>query len=268
MSGRCEWCGEPFDMTQPHRRFCCSAHRDKASQARRAQQAECVCRQCGEHFSTSREAVSRGRGKFCTKHCAVVWGNAHREKTPQSTAIKYAECIECGALFVKRRGKKCCPRHDGDRRLAGRRWLRNQGRDMAEGQPPGVYECEECGKSFTTSRWHGTPKRFCCTRHAAAEANRLYQHQRRALARQDNAATPAEVRAKRTAAGGRCHWCGKKSKRLTIDHVVPVSRGGTNEIGNLVFACSDCNCKSKRELMPNVEWNPEDKHGQAMLCLV
>jgi 5-methylcytosine-specific restriction endonuclease McrA len=31
---------------------------------------------------------------------------------------------------------------------------------------------------------------------------------------------------------------------LTIDHLLPVSRGGTNSISNLVTMCSDCN-KSK-----------------------
>jgi 5-methylcytosine-specific restriction endonuclease McrA len=40
-----------------------------------------------------------------------------------------------------------------------------------------------------------------------------------------------------------CQYCKKKltEKRLTIDHVVPVSRGGRHEWTNVVAACSACN---------------------------
>lgn len=39
----------------------------------------------------------------------------------------------------------------------------------------------------------------------------------------------------------RCAYCGKKSKRLTPDHYVPLSKGGTNFIENIVPACPQCN---------------------------
>ena len=43
--------------------------------------------------------------------------------------------------------------------------------------------------------------------------------------------------------GHRCIYCGAGSKeaKLTIDHVVPEALGGTDDVGNLVAACSDCN---------------------------
>lgn len=37
-----------------------------------------------------------------------------------------------------------------------------------------------------------------------------------------------------------CVYCGSNSK-LTIDHVIPKSRGGSNDISNLVTACEPCN---------------------------
>jgi 5-methylcytosine-specific restriction endonuclease McrA len=41
----------------------------------------------------------------------------------------------------------------------------------------------------------------------------------------------------------RCRYCGRKSPEveLHVDHVKPRSQGGTNEPGNLVTACTDCN---------------------------
>ena len=39
-----------------------------------------------------------------------------------------------------------------------------------------------------------------------------------------------------------CVYCGSK-KSLTIDHVLPKSRGGKNTWGNLVTCCNPCNIK-------------------------
>jgi len=43
--------------------------------------------------------------------------------------------------------------------------------------------------------------------------------------------------------GFKCRYCGKTSESvmLEVDHVFPVSKGGTDEPGNLVTACFDCN---------------------------
>ncbi len=47
----------------------------------------------------------------------------------------------------------------------------------------------------------------------------------------------------------RCQYCGAKTKDLTIDHVVPKSRGGVDTWENLVTACKKCNNK-KGNRMP------------------
>lgn len=43
--------------------------------------------------------------------------------------------------------------------------------------------------------------------------------------------------------GGICACCGKKltTKTMTMDHIIPISRGGTNEPENLIALCEDCN---------------------------
>jgi 5-methylcytosine-specific restriction enzyme A len=54
---------------------------------------------------------------------------------------------------------------------------------------------------------------------------------------------------------GKCHYCGKKTppSELTMDHVIPLARGGLSEKINLVQACKECNNK-KKYLLP-VEWD-------------
>lgn len=46
---------------------------------------------------------------------------------------------------------------------------------------------------------------------------------------------------------GVCHYCNEKfdAEFITMDHVVPLSRGGKSTKGNIVPACKDCNTKKK-----------------------
>ncbi|UCE35695.1 MAG: HNH endonuclease [Deltaproteobacteria bacterium] len=54
---------------------------------------------------------------------------------------------------------------------------------------------------------------------------------------------------------GVCHYCGRHvdPAQLTMDHIVPLIRGGKSTKGNLVPACKECNNK-KKYLLP-VEWD-------------
>ena len=59
---------------------------------------------------------------------------------------------------------------------------------------------------------------------------------------------------KRRLAKGVCHYCGRltSSRELTMDHIVPLARGGKSIKGNVVTACKECNNK-KKQLLP-MEW--------------
>lgn len=49
---------------------------------------------------------------------------------------------------------------------------------------------------------------------------------------------------------GLCWWCGKPlPKNFHVDHRIPLSRGGTNDPGNLCGACPECNLE-KSDQMP------------------
>lgn len=59
---------------------------------------------------------------------------------------------------------------------------------------------------------------------------------------------------KRRCAKGVCHYCQRSTpaRELTMDHVVPLVRGGRTTKGNVVPACKDCNNR-KKSLLP-MEW--------------
>lgn len=54
----------------------------------------------------------------------------------------------------------------------------------------------------------------------------------------------------RRIAAGVCHYCGRQvgCENLTMDHVVPLSRGGRSSKGNLVPCCKECNTTKKTTL--------------------
>ena len=55
---------------------------------------------------------------------------------------------------------------------------------------------------------------------------------------------------KRKRAAGRCHYCQRQFSptELTMDHLVPIARGGKSTKGNIVPACKECNTKKKYAL--------------------
>ena len=53
---------------------------------------------------------------------------------------------------------------------------------------------------------------------------------------------------------GLCYYCGRivSPKDLTMDHIVPLARGGRSTKDNLVASCKECNTR-KKTLLP-MEW--------------
>lgn len=52
--------------------------------------------------------------------------------------------------------------------------------------------------------------------------------------------------------GCQCFWCGKElgDKEQTIDHLIPKSRGGSNNLENLRLTCFKCNNSRGNSLFP------------------
>jgi 5-methylcytosine-specific restriction endonuclease McrA len=61
--------------------------------------------------------------------------------------------------------------------------------------------------------------------------------------------TTGEWQAIKAEQGHRCAYCGTPSQRLTMDHVVPLIRGGRHEASNIVAACRRCNAVKGPKLL-------------------
>lgn len=65
--------------------------------------------------------------------------------------------------------------------------------------------------------------------------------------------------------GDVCFYCGEKGAPLHIDHVLATSRGGTDQMDNLVVACAACNMSKGDSLVD--EWFTRRFQGKRALRL-
>ncbi len=72
-----------------------------------------------------------------------------------------------------------------------------------------------------------------------------------------NSSRMKKKRRKLHAADPRCHWCRAPLdlEESTVDHLIPLSRGGANRDDNLVLACKPCN-HSRGDALPTTEAQP------------
>jgi len=87
------------------------------------------------------------------------------------------------------------------------------------------------------------------------EMYQAYRHARRA--REISAPghfTSEDIKTQFKMQKGRCWHCQKELNRnYHIDHLIPLSRGGSNDARNIVISCPECN-RSKNDKLPH-EWN-------------
>lgn len=135
-----------------------------------------------------------------------------------------------------------------------------------------VHVCKECGREFTLRElrednpWNFTSKpTFCCTSCRNRWHRREDRHRRRERGEQKGYGNVSllalEERDNHT-----CYLCGTKTDRSdyrvdesgnfiagpsypSIDHVVPLSKGGTHDMSNVRLACCRCNAiKGNRDV--------------------
>ena len=54
-----------------------------------------------------------------------------------------------------------------------------------------------------------------------------------------------------------CQYCGSTKSGLTVDHVIPRSRGGKSVWENIVAACASCNRRKGNRLPREIEMHPK-----------
>ncbi len=127
--------------------------------------------------------------------------------------------------------------------------------------------CAHCGrkihKSFHICRCHQSPRietreyrlfnwtqdiEDICLTELRRTARRNYPSKARGKAKRSERMKEIQggynfddIDAIREIQGNCCYYCGKPKNKLHIDHVIPISKNGTNYLFNIVLACALCN---------------------------
>lgn len=215
------------------------------------------CHKCGRTLPTdcfSRDRRSRDELQSKCKDCNRAYRDTHKEQSSAYFRDRYAADSErIGAANRARYASN--PQRNAEYRAANRERRKEQSRawHAANKEHSAEYDrqyrrANREQRSETWHAWYETNKARLIAR------GRAVTNIRRGRVRNaEGTHTIADIRAQHARQKGRCYWCGKAvGKAYHVDHIVPLSRGGSNWPDNLVIACPQCNL-SKGNKLPH-EW--------------
>jgi 5-methylcytosine-specific restriction endonuclease McrA len=180
-------------------------------------------------FRSNRKCEGCGSAYFPTnltqKYCSVACGAVNR--------TKYTEEQRNAQLNISR--QKYAERQSGKAQQLREEQLKNV-----------FYECEHCSKHYNKVIGENLSSKYC----SKACARLAHNKQR----------TDRDKKGKYSILNRdafKCVYCNSSSiedgARLTVDHLIPISKGGSNNPNNLVTACRDCNIsKNAQDLSPEI----------------
>lgn len=205
-----------------------------------------VCKQCGEtkphtaEFFYVADSRTKRLGPRC-KSCCIKNAVQRKRDNPERTKRDAKKYRTKNSKSISEASKK--------RRIAHLEEYRAKNREWIKGNPEKARAACKRWRRAHPERQARADKNY---RNNNPLAIRAKAHRRRALKRgAPGICTADDIQRLLATQKGRCYYCGEKRK-LTVDHVVPLSRGGSNEPSNLVLACKHCN-SSKCDKLPH-EW--------------
>jgi hypothetical protein len=197
---------------------------------------------CGMHYKRTRP---RTPDKPQTVGCA--WCGATVTRSPRKRVLGATCSYECRRLLTFGWSEPLHDDHWGRWYGATSTWTPPQPRELPARFTTG--QCADCGEWFTADT-NGSPIRYCgeaCARRVAKRRRRAREHDAPGDFRY------TDVIRQYLRQGKTCAYCHKPCRGLPDpEHVVALSRGGSNSMTNIVAACRLCNA-DKRDLMLS-EW--------------
>ena len=207
----CKQCGKEF-KADGNKRLYCSRGCQWASLKK--QRPTAICGYCGKEFTIKRVDVP---GKYCSHQCQI--DSLHDERLQR--------------LEVKRIQREKIERERAEQ-------LRIK---MAQEEARRMIHCSECGKIFRSTQ----NSKYCSDRCRRRADNRMKDNRLKRCKIKDNSITLIGVYHKY---GGVCQGCGQlltfdhdpnDDRYPSIDHIVPISKGGNHTWDNVQLMCRRCN---------------------------
>lgn len=207
---------------------------------RRGRPGLASCQWCGVSFQPKHYHEQT----CCSRECGFAWLNVQRW-IGKTCPLRIRTCPFCNCEFYSRGRSPFCSDICHKAKM-------KQDRTLGGVAPILSMVCGHCGKSVIYQRL-GAPRAYCSL-HCARAANGRNRDARK------RGAFVAPVRRadiwKRD--GGRCQLCRRKIKpnlkaphhqSLTLDHIVPLAKGGTHEPSNVQLAHFICNVRKNDRLI-------------------
>lgn len=215
---------------------------------------ETDCEICGKHFVLTKNTGWR----FCSKDCYFEWKHRRREAlaAEKSHPVCYTICDVCGNAFETKnpKQKRCsveCQK-EASRRKSKELYI--------DGLTPKNVVCKRCGEVFLKT--YKSRLAFCSDSCARAYAKYNSKKKYKGKYENYNPVRTYKVIFKRDR--GLCQLCGlpviedKFADNYwsgTVDHIVPVSKGGLSSLENCQLAHRICNSlKNNDETTSFIDW--------------
>lgn len=175
------------------------------------------CEVCGKEFVKNPSWANRSKHNYCSKKCMGI--ALHKSELWVDHPCQY-----CGEMIKAKGGH-------------WRRYCSLQCAGANRQEKGALWRNSEYIKAYM--RDYGSWYRQ--TERGRATVNTSNHNRRASLRGSEGQHTAEEWLTLKSAYRNRCGYCGRKSRNLSKDHIIPLSMGGTNDIGNIVPACGWCN---------------------------
>lgn len=193
------------------------------------------CKGCGKSF-----VATNIRNLYCTEDC-----KNKKITVGESIKLHYKECKTCFNLFVTRYEQKeycernCMKYHSKRKTVLSKRRLKR---------------CKNCNVWF----WNNNSSINCCSEYCTKRYQKEHSktlNKKRLKQIKENGKVDKDITITKLMKihDSKCYLCqtvvslnkadGIGKSYANIEHIVPISRGGTHTWDNVSLSCSECNCK-------------------------
>lgn len=238
----CEQCGEHFPRVEGKRgrqaKYCGSACRERANRRRNVRR----CFYCREPLDPLSSTIVNLN--FCNSACWNGWVDNDYQR-----AVVVRHCVECGVDFEPRSWQQEVCASDECKRSRASRLARERHRAKMAAKPPTRSQtCGWCGGEIVVSQSAPKAKRY--HPECKADARRAHYRRKNVLRQGVGQTTRFRLGELGERDGWRCALCGGQVLESlsgmhpdgpTVDHIVPLSRGGWDGWDNVQLAHRRCN---------------------------